>query len=158
MRLAGEQIAQLLFIKDSHSHTHTRLPAWPGQNGANMASGRIQTNKRIRKQFQRRLQMLLDTFHDTILLYTQDIQVVNFSDISRGFVNVIIMYKDVEGRSVKLEAMGEIGKDYVQTLDFLWQAMKRAAQEAPSDYSGPFSPLTLPTHNDLLKILSDLEL
>ena len=75
---------------------------------------------------------------------TQDIQVVNFSNISRGFVNVIIMYKGVEGRSVKLEAMGNIDKDYVQTLDFLWQAMKRAAQEAPSDYSGPFSPLTLP--------------
>ena len=36
--------------------------------------------------------------------------------------------------------------------------MKRAAQEAPGDYSGPFSPLTLPTHNDLLKILDDLEL
>ena len=78
-----------------------------------MASGRIQTNKRIRKQFQWGLQMLLDTFHDTILLYTQNIQVINFSDISRGFVNVIIMYKDVEGRSVKLEAMGEIGKDHV---------------------------------------------
>ena len=46
--------------------------------------------------------MLLDTFYDTILIYTQRIQVVNFSDISRGFVNVIIMYKDVEGRSVKL--------------------------------------------------------
>ena len=105
-----------------------------------------------------RLQMLLDTFYDTMLLYTQDIQVVNFSHISTGFVNVIIMYKDVEGRSVKLEAMGNIDKDYVQTLDFLWQAMKRAAQEAPSDYSGPFSPLTLPTHNDLLKILDDLEL
>ena len=110
-----------------------------------MASGHIQTNKRIRQQFQRGLQILLDTFHDTVLLYTQDIQFVNFSDISRGFVNVIIMYKDIEGRSVKL-------------LDFLWQAMKRAAQEAPSDYSGPFSPLTLPTHNDLLKILNDLEL
>ena len=72
--------------------------------------------------------MLLDTFHDTILLYTPDIQVVNFSDISRGFVNVIIMYKDVEGRSVKLEAVGKIDEDYVQTLDFIWQAMKRAAR------------------------------
>ena len=123
-----------------------------------MASGRIQTNRRVHKQFQCGLQMLLDTFHDTILLYTQDIQVVNFSDIFRGFVNVIIMYKDVEGRSVKLEAVGKIDKDYVQTLDFLWQAMKRAAQETPSDYSGPFSPLTLPTHNDLLKVLGDLEL
>ena len=68
------------------------------------------------------------------------------------------MYKDVEGRSVKLEAMGNIDKDYVQTLDFLWKAMKRVAQEAPSDYSGPFSPLTLPTYNDLLKILDDLEI
>ena len=54
-----------------------------------------------------------------MLLYTQDIQVVNFSDMSRGFVNVIIMYKDVEGRSVKLEAMGIMDKEYVQTLDFL---------------------------------------
>ena len=101
--------------------------------------------------------MLLDTFYDTILLYTQDIHVVNFSDVPRAFVNVIIMYKNMEGRSVKLEAMGKIDKDYVQTLDFIWQAMKRAAQEAPIDYSGPFSPLTFPTHNDLLKILDDLE-
>ena len=123
-----------------------------------MASGHTPTNVRLRRRFQRGLQILLDTFHDTMSLYTQDIQVVNFSDLYKGYVNVIIMYKDVEGRSVKLEAIGKIDKDYVQTLDFLWQAMKRAAQEAPSDYSGPFSPLTLPTHNDLLKILSDLEL
>ena len=123
-----------------------------------MASGHTPINVQLHRRFQRGLQILLDTFHDTILLSTQDIQVVNFSNISRGFVNVIIMYKDVEGRSVKLEAMGNIDKDYVQTLDFLWQAMKRVAQEALSNYSGPFSPLTLPTHNDLLKILNDLEL
>ena len=66
-----------------------------------MASGHTQTNVRIHRWFQRGLQMLLDTFHDTILLYTQDIHVVNFSDIPRGFVNVIIMYEDVGGRSVK---------------------------------------------------------
>ena len=44
----------------------------------------------------------------------------------------------MKGQSVKLEAMGKIDKDDVQTLDFIWQAMKRVAQEAPSDYSGPF--------------------
>ena len=115
-----------------------------------MASGHTPTNVQLRRRFQRGLQILLDTFYDTMLLYTQDIQVVNFSDMSRGFVNVIIMYKDVEGRSVKLEAVGNMDKEYIQTLDFLWQAMKTAAQEAPSDYSGPFSPLTLPTHGDLL--------
>ena len=123
-----------------------------------MASGHTPTNVQLHRRFKHGLQILLDTFHDTMLLYTQDIQVVNFSDLYKGYVNVIVMYKDVEGRSVKLEAIGKIDKDYVQTLDFLWQAMKRAAQEAPSDYSGPFSSLTLPTHNDLLKILSDLEL
>ena len=123
-----------------------------------MASGHTPPNVQLRRRFQCGLQILLDTFHDTMLLYTQDIQVVNFSDLYKGYVNVIIMYKDVEGRPVKLEAIGKIDKGYVQTLDFLWQAMKRAAQEAPSDYSGPFSSLTLPTHNDLLKILSDLEL
>ena len=122
-----------------------------------MASGHTQTSVRIRRRFQQGLQMLLDAFHDTILLYTQDIHVVNFSDIPRGFVNVIIMYENVEGSSVKLEAMGKIDKNYVQTLDFIWQAIKRVAQEAPSDYSGPFSSLTLPTQNDLLQVLDDLE-
>ena len=34
--------------------------------------------------------------------------------------------------------------------------MQRTAQEAPSDYSGPFSSLTLPTQNDLLKALPEL--
>ena len=123
-----------------------------------MASGHTPTSAQLHRRFQWGLQILLDTFYDTMLLYTQDIQVVNFSNMSKGFVNVIIMYKDVEGRSVKLEAIGNINKEYVQTLDFLWQVMKRAAQEAPSDYSGPFSSLTLPTHNDVLKILNDLEL
>ena len=123
-----------------------------------MASGHTPTNAQLRKRFQRGLQILLDTFYNTMLLYTQDIQVVNFSNISTGFVNVIIMYKNVEGGSVKLEALGNIDEDYVQTLDFIWQAMKRAAQEAPSDYSGHFSSLTLPTHNDLLKVLDDLDL
>ena len=123
-----------------------------------MASGRIPTNAQLHRQFRRGLQILLDTFHDTILLYTQDIQVVNFSDIPKGFVNVIILYKNVEGRSVKLEVIGEIDENYIHTLDFIWQAMKRAAQEAPSDHFGPFSSLTLPTHNDLLKVLHDLEI
>ena len=123
-----------------------------------MASGRIPTNAQLRRRFRCGLQILLDTFHDTMLLYTQDIQVVNFSDIHKGFVNVIIMYKNVEGRSVKLEAIGEIDENYIHTLDFIWQAMKRAAREAPSDYFGPFSSLTLPTHNDLLKVLHDLEI
>ena len=122
-----------------------------------MASGRTQTNVQIPRQFQQGLQMFLDTFYDTMLLYSQSIHVVNFSDVPRGFVNVIIMYENIEGQSVKLEAIGKIDKDYVQTLDFIWQVMKRAAQEAPSDYSGPFSPLTLPTQNDLLKVLDDLE-
>ena len=123
-----------------------------------MALGHTQINAPLCRRFQRGLQILLDTFHDTMLLYTQDIQVVNFSDIPKGFVNVIIMYKDVEGWSVKLEAVGKIDKNYIHTLDFIWQAMKRAAQEAPSDYFGPFSSLTLPTHNDLLKVLHDLEI
>ena len=65
------------------------------------------------------MQILLDTFHDTILLYTQNIHVVNFSDIAKGFVNIIIMYETMEGRSVKLEALGEIDDTYVHTLDFI---------------------------------------
>ena len=59
----------------------------------------VQSKLRIQKQFKTGLQILLDTFHDTILLYTQNI---NFSNIAKGTVNVIITYETEEGRSVKL--------------------------------------------------------
>ena len=117
----------------------------------------VPSQLRFRKVFKRGLQILLNTFHDAMLLYTQNIQVVNFSDIDKGIVNVIITYTTEEGQSVKLEALGEINNTtYIHTLDFIWQAMQRAAQEAPIDYSGPFAPLTLPTSNDLLKTLPEL--
>ena len=83
----------------------------------------VQSKLRIRKQFKKGLQILLDTFHDTILLYTQNIQVVNFSNIAKGIVNVIITYETEEGQSVKLEALGKIDNTYTHTLDFIWQAM-----------------------------------
>ena len=118
----------------------------------------VTTNLQICKRFRKGLQILLDTFYDTILLYTQSIHVVNFSDIPKGHVNVIIMHETVEGRSVKLEALGTIDQNYVHTLDFIWQAMRRAAQEAPSDQTSPFAPLTLPTQNDLYKVLCDFEM
>ena len=116
----------------------------------------VQSKLRVQKQFKRGLQILLNTFHDTILLYTQNIQVVNFSIIDKGIVNVIITYDIEEGRSVKLEALDEIDNTYIHTLDFIWQAMRRAAQEALIDCSGPFAPLTLPTHNDLMKTLPEM--
>ena len=72
-----------------------------------MASGHTPTNAQLRRRFQQGLQILLDTFHDAILLSTQDIQVVNFSNISRGFVNVIIMYKDVEGKFSEVRSNGK---------------------------------------------------
>ena len=116
----------------------------------------VPSQLRFRKQFKRGLQILLNTFHDAMLLYTQNIQVVNFSDIDKGIVNVIITYTTGEGWSVKFEALGEINDTYIHTLDFIWQAMQRAAQEAPIDHSSPFAPLTFPTSNDLLKTLPEL--
>ena len=104
--LAGEQIAQLLFIKVATPRSY-KQPAWPGQSGASMASGCIQTNKRIRKQFQRGLQMLLDTFYDTILIYTQDIQVVNFSDISRGICKCNYYVQGCSGKVSEARSSGK---------------------------------------------------
>ena len=116
----------------------------------------VRPSAQIQRQFGKGLQILLDMFHDAVLLYTQDIQVVNFSNINKGLVHVIIMYKTLEGQSVKLEAVCAIDETYIHTLDFIWQAMQRAPQEAKSDYSGLFSSLTFPTQNDLLKALPEL--
>ena len=98
----------------------------------------------IRSQFKKHLRVLFNRFHDLMLFYTQDIQVVNFSQINKGLVHVCITYITAEGRLVTLEAEGTIGSDYMNTLEFIWQAMKRAILETPADYSGPFSLLTLP--------------
>ena len=57
---------------------------------------------------------------------------------------------------MKLEALAEIDDTFFHTLDFIWQMMRRAAQETPSDYSGLSVLLTLPTQNDLLKVLPEL--
>ena len=110
-----------------------------------MASGHtVQPDWFIRSQFRKHLRVLFNRFHDLMLFYTQDIQVVNFSQIDKGLVHVCITYVMAEGRSVTLEAKGTIGSDYMYTLEFIWQAMKRAILETPVDYSGPFSSLTLP--------------
>ena len=58
------------------------------------------TEAQIRRQFQRGLQTLMDTFHDVMLSYTQNIQVVNFSDVYIDLVHIIIMYDTSEGWSV----------------------------------------------------------
>ena len=71
-------------------------------------------------QFQKGLQILLDTIDDAMILYTQNIQVVNYFEVSTGFVNVIIMYETSEGRSVKLEALGEIDHTYLHSLKTLF--------------------------------------
>ena len=113
--VAREQIAQLLFIKVA-TPMLVQVSSLPCEYVVNMASGHtVQTKRQICKQFRKGLQILLDTFHGTILLYTQNIHVVNFSNISKGFVNVIIMYETEEGRSVKLEALGEIDQNYIHT-------------------------------------------
>ena len=155
-RAIGEPIAQLLFIKVVTPKL-VQVQHLTQPNAVEMASElTVPSQLRFRKRFKRGLQILLNTFHDAMLLYTQNIQIVNFSDIDKGIVNVIITYTTEEGRSVKFEALGEINDTYIHTLDFIWQAMQRAAQEAPIDYSGPFAPLTLPTSNDLLKTLPEL--
>ena len=104
----------------------------------------VQPDLFIRNQFKKYLRVLFNRFHDLMLFYTQDIQVVNFSQIDKGFVHVCITYMTAEGRPVTLEAKGILGNDYMCTLEFIWQAMKKAIQEAPADYSGPFSVLALP--------------
>ena len=70
-----------------------------------MASGHtVQPEWFVQSQFRRHLQVLFNRFHDLILFYFQDIQVVNFSQMDKGIVHVCITYVTAEGRSITLEA------------------------------------------------------
>ena len=97
------------------------------------------------QQFNVDLTKLLNEFYNLLLLYNQNIQVVNFSRIELRIVHVIITYNTQEGRSVRLEAFGKFGPEYQETLNFVWEACKRAILEAEVDLSGPFIPLTFPS-------------
>ena len=88
------------------------------------------------------LTKLLNTFYNLLLLYNQDIQVVNFSQLDLRIVHVIILYNTIEGRSVKLETFQKVGPNYKEILEFVWEACKRAIMEAHLDLAEPFIPLT----------------
>ena len=96
------------------------------------------------KQFDIELTEILDEFYNLLLLFNQNILVVNFSCIDLKIVHVIISYNTREGRPVKLEAFGKFGPTYQQILKFVREACKRAILEAAVDLSGPFIPLTFP--------------
>ena len=72
-----------------------------------MASGHTPTNAPLRRRFQRGLQILLDTFYDTMLLYTQDIQVVNFSNTSTGFCKCNHYVQGCRGKVSEIRSIGE---------------------------------------------------
>ena len=95
-RAIGEPIAQLLFVKVVTPKL-VQVQTLPQPNVVEIASElTVPSQLRIRKRFKRGLQILLNTFHDAMLLHTQNIQVLNFSDIDRGIVNVIITYTTEE--------------------------------------------------------------
>ena len=50
--------------------------------------------------------MLLDAFHDSIFLYTQDIHVVNFSDVPRGFSKCHYYVRECRGKVSEVRSSG----------------------------------------------------
>ena len=105
-RLMGEAIAQLLFIRIAMP-TLIQVTAWLRHNVVKMALGPMMlTETRICEQFQKGLQILLDTIDDAMILYTQNIQVVNYFEVSTGFVNVIIMYETSGGKVSEIRSLG----------------------------------------------------
>ena len=74
-------------------------------------------------QFCTDLNKLLRKFYNLLLLYNQNIQVVNFSRVDLRIVHMIILYDTQEGRSVKLETFGKFGPKYQETLIFVWGSL-----------------------------------
>ena len=96
-------------------------------------------------QFHADLTKLLNTFYNLLLLYNQDIQVVNFSQVDLRIVHMIIFYNTLEGQSVKLEAFDKFGPNYSEILEFVWEACKTAILETRVDLAEPFIPLAFPS-------------
>ena len=85
------------------------------------------------QEFQEQFELLLEAFHNTILIQGQDVCFTNLSNIQRNYINLHIYYTKASGRKVQVETMGVVDHRYKKALNIIGHTLWEVTQEADRD-------------------------
>ena len=85
--------------------------------------------------------ILYDQFWTTILLYHLDIQVYNYSNFSKGIIDITSVCYNMQSEQIILESKGVIDERYGKALKLLAEAFVYLVEVAMGSDSSPFARL-----------------
>ena len=98
-------------------------------------------NPLIIEKFAKEFDVLYDQLWTTVLLYHLDIQVYNYSDLSKGVVDITFVCYNVQAKQIILESKGVIDERYCKALKLLTEAFTYLVEVATGSDSSPFAKL-----------------
>ena len=98
-------------------------------------------NQLIIDKFAKEFNVLYGQFWTTVLLYHLDIQVYNYSNFSKGVVDITFVCYNVQAKQIILESKGVIDERYCKALKLLTEAFVYLVEVAKGSDSTPFTKL-----------------
>ena len=98
-------------------------------------------NPLIIDKFAKEFNVLYDQFWTTVLLYYLDIQVYNYSNFSKGVVDITFVCYNVQAKQIILESKVVIDDRYCKALKLLTEAFAYLVEVATWSDSSPFPEL-----------------
>ena len=98
------------------------------------------------QEFQEKFELLVEAFHNTVLIQGQDVCFTNLSDIQNRYINLHIYYTKANGKKVQVETMGVVDHRYRRALDIIGYTLWEVTQEADRDHTLPLPGLSLPVN------------
>ena len=98
-------------------------------------------NPLIIDKFAKEFDVLYDQFWTTVLLYHLDIQIYNYSNFSKGVVDITFVCYNTQAKQIILESKGVIDERYCKALKLLTEAFAYLVEVATGSNSSPFTKL-----------------
>ena len=92
-------------------------------------------------KFAKEFDVLYDQFSTTVLLYHLDIQIYNYSNFSKGVVDITFVCYNMQAEQIILESKGVIDERYCKALKLLTEAFAYLVEVATGSDSSPFAKL-----------------
>ena len=98
-------------------------------------------NPIIIDKFTKKFDILYGQFWTTVLLYHLDIQVYNYSNFSKGIMDITFVCYNAQAEQIILESKGVIDERYSKVLNLLTEAFVHFVTVATGSDSSPLAKL-----------------
>lgn len=95
------------------------------------------------RQFQQEFNQLYSAFQDSILLYGFNVNITNFSDLSKGKLYLLFTYPRKGKGWTTIEIEGKVNHKYRRALKQIRRVMINTLRQADGDDHAPFASLLM---------------